>query len=325
VRDEDKVAALVRLFEMEDVTSALLFTRTKVRASEIAEALRTRKYPVEALHGDLKQTERERVMARFRKGYVNIVVATDVAARGIDIENVSHVVNVDVPLDPESYVHRIGRTGRAGRDGTAITLVTPSDFRRLLDIERFVKQNIPSADLPTKEAVMARRDDRFVDAIVAKLAMEEAEDERTLVNQIAEYGYDPIDIAAAAIQMARAREKMRPIEEIKAPKQFSKAGKQRKTTRSGFNKSKKKNHNRYTAEAGMVRLSINMGKSDRIRPGNIVGAIANTTGIPGSAIGAIDIQQNKTFLDVSEKYADDVMRKMRNWKMQDKKVVIQST
>ena len=321
VTEKDKVQSLVRLLETEKVESVLLFTRTKIRASELADTLTGMNYAVEALHGDLKQLEREKVMERFRKGLVTMLVATDVAARGLDIQGVSHVINYDVPLDAEGYVHRIGRTGRAGKSGIAITLATPGDKRRMGAIEQYTRKTIPRAELPSIKDIHKRRNDQFVEQIVSRLAMDDHYPEQELVKQIMEFGYTPMDIAAAAIQLTRQGEKQRTMEEIRTPVESSGRNREMMTSKQKTGKWKSP---RFSQEKGMVRLSINLGKTDSIHPGNIVGAIANTTGIPGSAIGAIDIQKKMTFLDVSEQYVGDVLYQMRNWKIKDKSVQIQS-
>jgi ATP-dependent RNA helicase DeaD len=314
VREDDKIAALVRLFEMEEVKNALIFTRTKVRAADLAEALMERNYLVEALHGDLKQETREKVLGRFRKGLTQVLVATDVAARGLDIDDISHVINFDIPYDAEDYVHRIGRTGRAGRAGIAITFVNSKEQRLIREIERYTCQPMTLAKLPTVKEVLARRDELFTDQLVARLALEETQQGRKLVEQIIDYGYDPIEIAAAAIQMARETQKLPTLDEIKS---FETSTTREKTKIVG------KQHRRSNGyEPGMVRLSINVGKTHDIKPRNIVGAIANRVGIPGSAIGEIDIQKQKTYLDVSEEFVEDVIRKMGNWKIQNKAVTI---
>jgi len=314
VREDDKIAALVRLFEMEEVKNALIFTRTKVRAADLAEALMERNYLVEALHGDLKQETREKVLGRFRKGLTQVLVATDVAARGLDIDDISHVINFDIPYDAEDYVHRIGRTGRAGRTGIAITFVNSKEQRLIREIERYTCQPMTLAKLPTVKEVLARRDELFTDQLVARLALEETQQGRKLVEQIIDYGYEPIEIAAAAIQMARETQKLPTLDEIKS---FETSTTREKTKIVG------KQHRRSNGyEPGMVRLSINVGKTHDIKPRNIVGAIANRVGIPGSAIGEIDIQKQKTYLDVSEEFVEDVIRKMGNWKIQNKAVTI---
>jgi len=314
VREDDKIAALVRLFEMEEVKNALIFTRTKVRAADLAEALMERNYLVEALHGDLKQETREKVLGRFRKGLTQVLVATDVAARGLDIDDISHVINFDIPYDAEDYVHRIGRTGRAGRTGIAITFVNSKEQRLIREIERYTCQPMTLAKLPTVKEVLARRDELFTDQLVARLALEETQQGRKLVEQIIDYGYEPIEIAAAAIQMAREMQKLPTLDEIKS---FETSTTREKTKIVG------KQHRRSNGyEPGMVRLSINVGKTHDIKPRNIVGAIANRVGIPGSAIGEIDIQKQKTYLDVSEEFVEDVIRKMGNWKILNKAVTI---
>jgi ATP-dependent RNA helicase DeaD len=314
VREDDKIAALVRLFEMEEIKNALIFTRTKVRAADLAEALMEKNYLVEALHGDLKQETREKVLGRFRKGLTQVLVATDVAARGLDIDDISHVINFDIPYDAEDYVHRIGRTGRAGRTGVAVTFVNSKEQRLIREIERYTCQPMILAKLPTVKEVLARRDELFTDQLVTRLALEETQQGRELVEQIINYGYDPIEIAAAAIQMARETQKLPAIDEIKSL--------ETPTTREKTKVAGKQHRRSNGYEPGMVRLSINVGKTHDIKPRNIVGAIANRVGIPGSAIGEIDIQKQKTYLDVSEEYVEDVVRKMGNWKIQNKAVTI---
>src|SRR5262249_26662996 len=214
VREDSKRAALARLLEVEDVTSALVFARTRLGAAELAEALPARGFAVEALHGDLGQEARESVLRKFRAGHVMVLVATDVAARGLDIENVSHVFNYDMPYDPEDYVHRIGRTGRAGRAGIAITFVAPRERRWLGSIEGFTRQAITRAKLPTAEDVQARRDVQFQTRLSGILNGVDLTPELTWVRQMTEAGYDVNEVAAAAVRLARASEAQRPIEHI---------------------------------------------------------------------------------------------------------------
>jgi ATP-dependent RNA helicase DeaD len=216
LHEASKVAALSLLLEAEDIKSALIFTRTRVGTAELAETLAGRGYPAEALHGDLTQTARETVLRRFRTGRITLLVATDVGARGLDIADVSHVINYDMPFDVTDYVHRIGRTGRAGRAGIALTLVTPSERQRLRAIETFTGQPITHATLPSPAEVQARREVRFKQRLDALLAEGNLSRELTLVTELAaEADGDVARLAAAAIRLARAAEYQRPIEGVR--------------------------------------------------------------------------------------------------------------
>jgi ATP-dependent RNA helicase DeaD len=305
VDDRTKLAAVSRLLEVEEVTSALIFVRTKLGAAQLADDLLDRSFPVEALHGDMAQDARETVMRRFRQGHISVLVATDVAARGLDIEDVSHVINYDVPYDAEDYVHRVGRTGRAGRTGIAITLVTPRERRWLKTIESFTGQRIERRTLPTPAEVYARRDARFAAQMETLLAQTDLGREYSVVNALIDAGYDAAEVAAAAIRFARANEAQRPVEDIHEPKERTERERERSSEHS------RKHARRGENEPGMVRLLLNAGRAHGIGPGDVVGAIAGETGIPGRAIGAIDIHADQTFVDVKEAHVDRVLKQMR--------------
>jgi ATP-dependent RNA helicase DeaD len=216
LQESSKVAALTLLLEAEEIKSALIFTRTRVGAAELAEALVARGYPAEALHGDLSQAARETVLGRFRTGRVTLLVSTDVGARGLDIAEVSHVINFDMPFDVTDYVHRIGRTGRAGRPGMALTLVTPSERHRLRAIEMFTRQPLARATLPSPAAAEAQRDARFKRRLDAILAESNLSRELMLVKELAAgTDTDVARIAAAAIRLARAPEQHRPLTAVR--------------------------------------------------------------------------------------------------------------
>jgi len=211
-----KVAALTLLLEAEDIRSALIFTQTRVGAAELAELLAARGYAAEALHGDLSQAARETVLNRFRTARITLLVATDVGARGLDIPDVSHVVNYAMPHTVEDYVHRIGRTGRAGRAGVALTLVTPSERYRLQAIESFTRQPMARTKLPSLAEVHACRDRRFKQALEALLASADVQRERQLVTELAaSTGQEVATIAAAAIRLARSTEAQRVLEPVR--------------------------------------------------------------------------------------------------------------
>lgn len=216
LQESSKVAALTLLLEAEEIKSALIFTRTRVGTAELADTLVARGYPAEALHGDLSQAARETVLRRFRAGRVNLLVATDVGARGLDIAEVSHVINFDMPFDVTDYVHRIGRTGRAGRPGMALTLVTPSERHRLRAIEMFTRQPLARATLPSPAAVEAQREARFKRRLDAILAEGHLNRELMLVKELtAGTDADVARLAAAAIQLARAPERDRPLAAVR--------------------------------------------------------------------------------------------------------------
>lgn len=340
VYEEDKLPALTRLLEMEDLTGVLVFTRTKIGAAELSDALLARGFQVEALHGDLNQAARETVMERFRRGRVGVLVATDVAARGLDIEDISHVINYDIPFDTESYVHRIGRTGRAGKKGIAVTLITSREQYRMKMIEKQTRQPVQRAKLPSTADITARRDVRFLQQMQPGLEAAPGH-ERELVTQLIAAGYDPADIAAAAIQLARAQEQQRPVEDVREvpPQQPrpaksrygrpepgkgqpypSKGKPERGRGKSERGEGKPGRFERFPGqqERGMVRMVLNVGKSHGVRPGDVVGAIATEADIPGRAIGAIEIQQHQTFVDVSEKHAAHVLQTMKRFWMRGK-------
>jgi ATP-dependent RNA helicase DeaD len=325
VNQDSKLGALARLLEVEDMTSTLIFARTKLGAAGLAEQLLARGYTAEALHGDLTQDMRETALRRFRNGHLQLLIATDVVARGVDIQGVSHVINYDIPYDAEDYVHRIGRTGRAGRSGIAITLITPREQRRLKYIESFTKQPIQFAKLPRKEEVYAKRNERFLNRLSDVMNESDLTQERALVEEMSQAGVDLAEMTAAAIRLARASEAQRPVEDVK---QYSdrdieerpRHPRDRKPTRvrpvEGVRRP------RGEQEAGMVRLRLDVGKFHGVRPGDVVGAIAGEAGIPGRAIGAIDIRDKQTFVDVRQEHAERVLTKVKHWKMGGQKVTL---
>lgn len=211
VNDAEKLAALTRLFEVEPITSALVFVRTRVGTSELANELSVRSFPAEALHGDLRQETREQILKRFRQHQVKVLVATDVAARGLDIDDVSHVFNYDLPFDAEGYVHRIGRTGRAGKAGVAISLLLPKEQWWLRKTERYMRQEIRRATLPSVAAIEAYREAQLLGKMQVWLQRGRCRQEKAMVTQLMAAGHDPMEIAAAALKVARGEEKQRPI------------------------------------------------------------------------------------------------------------------
>lgn len=311
VNHEDKLAALTRLFEIESISSALIFARTRMDTGDLANELVRRGFPAEALNGDLSQDIRTQVLSRFRTGQTKVLVATDVAARGLDIEDISHVFNFDLPNDLESYVHRIGRTGRAGKTGTAISLVAPSEEFRIRKLESFTRQAIPRAEIPTPEQILDKREEDLLNQLQVWLRRGRCKREQEIVAQLLEEGHDLLQVAAVALKLARAEEKQRPIEEVGEVRRRRNTHRSVRSSTGG----KKQRMADRSHEEGMVRLTLSKGKNHGIRPNDVVGTIAAFANIPGRSIGKISIQKEFTLVDVPEQYVSKVMAQQGNYQI----------
>ena len=322
VNEADKLAALARLFEVEPITTALIFARTRLGTGELANELTVRGYPAEALSGDLSQEAREQVMNRFRQKQIKVLVATDVAARGLDIDHISHVFNYDLPPDPEVYVHRIGRTGRAGKTGVAISLVVTGEQWRVRKIERYTRQTMSKAALPTVEEIQTHRETRLLAQMAVWLKRDRCRREREMVEQMLDEGHDLMAIAAAALKVARAEEKQRPIppiSEVRAAKQRNRKKKQpMRPSRNGRSSPRQRSH-----EKGMVRLMLNAGKTQGVRPNDVVGTIAYHANIPGATIGAIHIGQRHTLVDIPERFVTQVLDKSGLYQIRHQTITVE--
>lgn len=343
VNESDKLAALTRLFEIEEMTSVLIFTRTRVATAELANEMTNRGFPAEVLNGDLAQDARERVMNRFRQNQIKVLVATDVAARGLDVDGISHVINYDLSLDVEVYVHRIGRTGRAGKTGIAISLVTPKEMWRLHRIEQYTRQKIEKRALPTVEEIQLKRDADVQERMLVWLRRGRCIRERAMVDKLAAEGFDILDVAAAALKLARSEEKQRPIPAIVEAAEERTRHDRHKNNRwernderpsrgnespNGNSRGKSGGNGRFqsstpfTNEQGMVRLTLSAGKEQGIRPNDVVGTIAFHADIPGRTIGAIRIQSQHTYVDVPEQYVEQVLKKSGSYQIHKQSVTV---
>jgi|GEM_PF-14176 len=292
-----KMDALARVLDMETPGPTIVFCRTRQETQDVAESLRLRGYNAEPIHGDMNQSERDRVMKRFREGGADLLVATDVAARGLDIETVTHVINYDIPWDVEQYIHRIGRTGRAGRSGDAITLVEPRERRMLKNIERMIGAPIKPARIPTAADIAARRREQFRDSLREALEASNFDGQMATVEELSEE-YDAAEVAAAALQLLwESRHAGIPAEIVE--EEIAAVAER--------------------AEQGMVRIFVGLGRADGLRPKDLVGAIANETNVPGNAIGAIDILDSTSFVEVPAAEADNVIEALRNTKIRNRK------
>lgn len=293
-----KLDALTRILEVEPFEAILLFVRTKVATVELAQRLEARGYAAAALNGDMVQRQREQMIERLKRGSLDILVATDVAARGLDVERVSHVINYDIPYDAEAYIHRIGRTGRAGREGDAILFVAPRERRMLNVIEKATRQKITPLELPSTEMVNNKRIADFKQRISDTLAAGELDFMQSLVDQYQqEHDIPALEIAAALAKIAIGdqplllkQEKARPVPHSKTESKPRKGPGERREPR------KRKSEAR-PAE-GMERFRIEVGHKHEVKPGNIVGAIANEAGLDAQHIGYIDIQDEFSLVDL---------------------------
>jgi len=309
VREPAKLDLISRIVDAYNMKLIMVFCNTKKRVDELALTLQSRGYAAEALHGDMKQGQRDRVMTKFRKGAVDILIATDVAARGIDVDNIEAVINYDIPNDEEYYVHRIGRTGRVGRSGKAFTFVSGRELYKLRDIQRYTKSVIKQEKPPSMMEVEETR----VNIVLEKLRETIAEGrfnkyvgyiEKLLEDTSLSNGSDSfitsLDVAAAFLKLSVGID-----DEVV----------HQETKREAVDFSE--------TEGGMVRLFINAGRVDKIEPKHVVESIASNTKLPGKLIGAIDIFNTFTFVEVPREYAEEVLITMKNNKIKGKKINIE--
>jgi ATP-dependent RNA helicase DeaD len=327
-----KAAALGRVLDIENPSRAIVFCRTRTEVDELTELLGARGYDVQALHGGMAQEQRDRVMRKFREGDVEFLVATDVAARGLDIEELTHVVNYDVPSAPEAYVHRIGRTGRAGREGVAITIAEPREHRLLRNIEQVTRQKIELATVPTVADLRARRLELLRASLREALLAGAFERQRVVVEGLAEE-FDIMDVAAAAVQLlddATGGDGQGEPEEIPTITRESRPpreGRERERGPRGRTPRERpartaRRQQRERPDWDVTRLYIGAGRSAGIRPGDLVGAIANEVGVDSSAVGAIDIADKFSLVEVPEEIAEEIIAALRSTTLKGRKVSV---
>ncbi len=308
-RSSNKLEVLCRLIDVYNPKLSVVFTNTKKGADELVSDLQARGYFADALHGDLKQTQRDIVMDKFRNGTIDILVATDVAARGIDVDDVEAVFNYDLPQDEEYYVHRIGRTGRAGRNGISFSFVFGKDMRKMRDIERYTKTKLVKHGIPSIADVEEKKVGAFFNQIKEVLEAGHLTKQLQWVESFcadSELDYSTLDVAAALLKLALGEEKQEIIEE----KPRDRRERRSKGGDTG-------------AKEGMVRLFINVGRNQRVQAKDIVGAIAGEVGIPGKLVGTIDIYDKYTFVEVPKQNAKKVLEKMKNIKIKGNKINIE--
>ena len=306
-----KASALGRILDVEAPESTIVFCRTRHEVDELTVTMNGRGYRAEALHGGMDQKQRDRVMARLRDGTAELLIATDVAARGLDVDTLTHVVNYDVPSAPESYVHRIGRVGRAGREGVAITIAEPKQRRLLGNIERLTKQKFDIAKVPSVADLRTRQIEMTVGSVRDALAIDDLADYRAVLDALGDE-YSERDIALAAIKLVH-RARGATIDEREIPDASQSKGKWDKDGKSkGKSKSKFDKGGRgksFDGEKGYVHIDI--GRKAGLRPGDLVGAIANEAGLSGSDIGPIKIQEHWAMVGVPESEVENILKAMK--------------
>lgn len=305
VKRKDKVEVLTRLLDFYEPKLSLVFCNTKKMVDDLTEILKGRGYFAEGLHGDMSQAQRDRVMKSFRNGKTDILIATDVAARGIDVDDVEAVFNYDIPQDEEYYVHRIGRTGRAGRTGRSFTFVKGKEVYKLKDIMRYCKTKIPVMPIPSLNDVNQMKMEKVMDKVSNII---EEEDLTSMINmiekQINDADYTAMDIAAAFLKMYLGQNEVDQEDES--------------TEKGSFDFD-----NTGAEEEGMARLFINIGKAQKVRAKDILGAIAGEANIPGKLVGAIDLYDKYTFVEVPKENAMTVLKAMKNVKIKGKAINIE--
>ena len=324
ISHRQKMDVLTRILEVEDFDGMVIFTRTKNDTSEVADKLNAHGFRADALNGDMNQQARERTIQNLKSGRIDILVATDVAARGLDVKRISHVVNYDIPYDPEAYVHRIGRTGRAGREGTALLFVQPRERRLLNAIERATRQKVELLKMPTTGDLRQHRIDQFSAQVLGVIADKDLDMYHGVVNKLMhDHEIKSTDIAAALTWIAQ---KDRPfiVQDISVPKEQSSRDAGRKRDRGDRGgRGKRRNdrgdrapRNRKPANkmAGNVKLEqyqITVGRDHQVSPKDIVGAIANEAGVEGKHIGRIDIHNDHSFVDLPEGMPKEVFKHLK--------------
>lgn len=328
VHKAHKPRALGRILALEQPTSAIVFCKTRTDVDELTVAMNGRDFRAEALHGGMDQAQRDRVMARLRNGTADLLIATDVAARGLDVDTLSHVVNYDLPNAPESYVHRIGRVGRAGREGVAITLANPRQGRLLKNIEHLTGQKIQKASIPSADDLKAKRMEAVVDTLRESLQADDLDEFRAMHRALGEIASDR-DIALAALRtlsemtgstvdedhIPDASDDSRDRKGGKGRGAFKERNRGSKHERGGNGRGNRSD--RSGGDEGFVYIA--MGRKSGVRPGDLVGAIANETGIPGRDIGPIRVSDNYSVVGVPNDSVDDVVKAIERSTVKGKK------
>lgn len=322
VKPKSKLEVMCRLLDMYAPKLSVVFCNTKKQVDELVQALQGRGYFAEGLHGDLKQIQRDRVMGSFRNGKTEILVATDVAARGIDVDDVEAVFNYDLPQDDEYYVHRIGRTGRANREGIAFSFVVGKEVYKLRDIQRYCKTKIIPQAIPSLNDVTAIKVDKILESVADTIGDTDLSQMVNIIEKkLIEEDYTSLDLAAALLKMMMGEENEDVID-TREPRSldeldnYYESGSRGRSSRNGGGRGGRSESSRED----MARLFINVGKNQNVKPGDILGAIAGESGMPGKMVGSIDMYDKYTFVEVPRESADAVLKAMKDVKIKGKNI-----
>lgn len=317
IREKDKIALLSRLLEMHTPQRSMVFCNTKKGVDDLVSSLKMRGYSADAIHGDLRQAQRNRVLEDFKNGIVRILIATDVAARGLDIENVEVVFNYDLPQYEEFYIHRIGRTGRMGKNGMALTFVSGREIYKLREIERYAKTKIRQSEIPSTQDVEKNSMKNMVEKIKETVSEGELNKYIRVVSDLIEDNFSSVDIAAALLKTSMELsgggnssvrdEEIEIVRDRREPRE-SRNGKYNDRYNDKYSDRNSKQKRRSNSR--MSKILVSIGKDQNISPKDIVGSIANEAGIPGRAIGAIEIHDNHTFVEIQKELVRDVLEIM---------------
>jgi ATP-dependent RNA helicase DeaD len=313
-----KAAALGRILDVEAPAAAIVFCRTRTEVDQLTETLNGRGYRAEALHGGMNQEVRDRVMGRVRAGTTELLIATDVAARGLDIDQLTHVVNYDVPSAPDSYVHRIGRVGRAGREGIAITLAEPREHRLLQNIERTTKQRISIQKVPTVADLHARRMEMTRATLRERIVAGGLDRYRAVLESLTDE-FDVMEIALAAVMLAHEADGASDDDADEIPDATPRPG---NDDRPRAKAPRREERQGRAPAGGMTRIYIGVGRSSGIRPQDLVGAIANEAGVAGREIGAIEIADRFALVELPDARVDQVIRALKGTTIKGKKATV---
>jgi ATP-dependent RNA helicase DeaD len=334
-----KLDVLCRLIDLQDISFGIIFCATKMMVDELTGHLAARGYAADKMHGDMTQAMRERVIAKFRKRGLDFLVATDVAARGLDVDDVEVVFNYDLPHDGDDYIHRIGRTGRAGRSGRAITFVSGRELYKMQSIIRFTKGKIRRERIPSEEEVEKKRANSFYDSLRKTLEEGKYERQDALISRLLDQGFVATDIASALIHLF-GEEDTKPVEPVRrersVPEQrenFSRperssppervryaAPHERRAAPTGTGLKADRESGPVSHEPGMVRLTLGIGRDHKVQPGDVLGVIVGITKLPKEVVGVIRVQTKQTFVDVVEENADLIVTKLNGIEFKGRKL-----
>jgi ATP-dependent RNA helicase DeaD len=327
-----KLDVLCRLIDLQDIKFGIIFCATKMMVDELTEHLAARGYSADKMHGDMTQAMRERVIAKFRKRGLEFLVATDVAARGLDVDDIEVVFNYDLPHDGDDYIHRIGRTGRAGRSGRAITFVSGRELYKMQNIMRFTKGKIRREKVPSEEEVEEKRANSFYDSLRKTLEDGQYERQDALIGRLLDQGYVATDIASALIHLFNGGESAEPVREekptlrprnddyVKSERPMRPERHERRPMPSGTGLKADRTSGEVSHEHGMTRLILGVGRDHEVQPGDVLGVIVGMTKLPKEIVGVIRLQPKQAFVDVAEEHADLIVSKLSGIQFKGRKL-----